>query len=247
MSSSTDLARMVPGFDFLQTLMKGASSSLPGVQGFGQWVAPTLDPAEIDKRIQELKTVQFWLEQNARLLGTTVQALEVQRMTLSTLQTMNLPLTDLANALQARPPAPAPAPAPASPPSWAMPAAAATADDEDEDEDDDHEPDAAAAPAPAPPPRKQGTAPQPAAAQAAIDPMQWWGALTQQFTEIAAKAMKDGGVDAARPLAAAVPAGAESPGQAAVQAAVKTTKKSARAPAKAAKTARKAAPRKRAA
>jgi hypothetical protein len=31
--------------------------------------------------------VQFWLEQNARMLATTIQALEVQRMTLSTLQT----------------------------------------------------------------------------------------------------------------------------------------------------------------
>ena len=68
MSSANDLARMVPGFEFLQNMMKGASAGLPGVQGFGQWVAPTLDPQEIDKRIQELKTVQFWLEQNARLL-----------------------------------------------------------------------------------------------------------------------------------------------------------------------------------
>jgi len=220
MSSPNDLARMVPGFEFLQTLMKGATSSLPGVQGFGQWVAPTLDPEEIDKRIQELKTVQFWLEQNARLLGTTVQALEVQRMTLSTLQTMNLPLADLANALQARPPAPAPAPA--ATPSWAMPAAAA------------------------PPVQKKGASPQAAAAPAAIDPMQWWGALTQQFTEIAAKAMKDGGVDASRPLAASVPA-ATSPGQAAVKSAVKAPAKTAKkaAPAKATRPARPAAPRKR--
>ena len=69
------------------------------MQGFGQWVAPTLDPEELDKRIQELKTVQFWLEQNARLLATTIQALEVQRMTLSTLQSMNLPMTELRDAL----------------------------------------------------------------------------------------------------------------------------------------------------
>ena len=67
-----------PGFEFLQGLVKNAGAALPGM---GQWVAPTLNPEELDKRIQELKTVQFWLEQNARMLGATIQALEVQKMT----------------------------------------------------------------------------------------------------------------------------------------------------------------------
>ncbi len=173
MSNPTDLAKMVPGFEFLQNLMKGAGASLPGVQGFGQWIAPTLDPAELEKRIQELKTVQFWLEQNARLLGTTIQALEVQRMTLSTLQTMNLPMADLRNALQARMPEAAPPVAPVPAPT---PAAA-------------HATEAASAP------RKKADA---ASAPAGIDPMQWWGALTQQFTEIAAKAVKDSTADVSR-------------------------------------------------
>ena len=65
----------------------------------GQWIAPTLDPEELEKRIEELRTVQFWLEQNARMLGATIQALEVQRMTLSTLKTMNVPMGDLRDAL----------------------------------------------------------------------------------------------------------------------------------------------------
>jgi hypothetical protein len=195
---------MVPGFDFLQNLMKGAGAALPGVQGFGQWVAPTLDPEELDKRISELKTVQFWLEQNARLLGTTVQALEVQRMTLSTLQTMNLPMADLRDALKARlPTATAPAAAAAPAPAAAAPGAAA------------------------------------AAAAGAIDPMQWWGALTQQFTEIATKAVKDSAIDTARHMAgAAVKAGVK----AGVETAGKTLKKAAGLPAKAARA---AAPRRR--
>ena len=83
---------MLPGFDFMQGLVKNAGAALPGIN---QWIAPTLDPEELDKRIKELKTVQFWLEQNARLLATTIQALEVQRMTLSTLKTMNVSLGDL--------------------------------------------------------------------------------------------------------------------------------------------------------
>ena len=182
MAGATDLAKMVPGFEFLQNLMKGAGAAfpgVPGVPGMGQWIAPTLDPEELDKRIQELKTVQFWLEQNARLLGTTIQALEVQRMTLSTLRTMNLPLADLRDALKIKTTPPAAAPAPVAAP----------------------EPE----PEPAPAHKKAAAAAadagQATPATPAIDPMQWWGALTQQFTELAAKAVKDSAADAAKNLA----------------------------------------------
>ena len=163
-------AKMVPGFDFLQGLVKNAGAALPGV---GQWIAPTLDPEVLDKRIQELRTVQFWLEQNARLLGASIQALEVQRMTLSTLKTMNLSMGDLTESLKIRMPAAAPPPAP-------EPTIAARAP--------------AAAPAPADPDA-------PASPPGVIDPMQWWGALTQQFTELAAKAMQDSNSDVSRTLA----------------------------------------------
>ena len=137
MNSATDLARMVPGFDFLQGLLKNASAGLPSM---GQWIAPTLDPAELDKRIQELKTVHFWLEQNARLMAATIQAMEVQRMTLATLQGMNVPLVDLTNALKIKLP------------DSLMPKAAAA--DEAEDEEDAPE---AAAPARSQPARQGGS------------------------------------------------------------------------------------------
>ena len=83
-----DFTKFVPGFDFLKNLTpgggaSGATSAAPG------WVAPTLDPEELDKRIQELKTVQFWLEQNTKAVGATIQALEVQRMTLNTLKAVS--------------------------------------------------------------------------------------------------------------------------------------------------------------
>lgn len=172
MTGAADFTKLVPGFDFLQNLMKGAAAGLPQAGGvlpqISQWIAPTLDPAELEKRIQELKTVQFWLEQNSRLLGTTIQALEVQRMTLSTLKSMNLPLADLGAALRAQVPTPPeahkPAPPPTPVPAWAP------------------EPEVPAEPAPTTPA---------AAAAPAIDPMQWWGALTQQFSEIAAQALRD--------------------------------------------------------
>jgi hypothetical protein len=174
MANQPDFAKLVPGFDFLQKLVGSAGAAMPAM---GQWVAPTLNPEELEKRINELRTVQFWLEQNARMLAATIQALEVQRMTLTTLKTMNVQMGDLRDALKIRlpdPPAPAPTPAPA--PAAARPAAAA----------------------PAPAPAADGAKDKPAAG--AVDPMQWWSALTQQFGQLAAHAMQEGAAaaDAAR-------------------------------------------------
>src|SRR5882762_5888181 len=151
MADASAFTKLVPGFDFLQGLVKNAGSALPNI---GQWVAPTIDPAELEKRIEELRTVQFWLEQNARMLGATIQALEVQRMTLSTLKTMNVQMEDLRDSLTARPAAAA-----------AAPSAQA-------------EPDAASARKPAA--RAGAKSASADANPAAVDPMQWWGALTKQ-------------------------------------------------------------------
>lgn len=170
MADAAAFAKLVPGFDFLQGLVKNAGSALPNI---GQWVAPTLNPEELEKRIEELRTVQFWLEQNARMLGATIQALEVQRMTLSTLKTMNVQMDDLRDAMTLR-----------------MPEAAAASP---------AEPAKKAAPAKKKPAAKK--APASAAAAQPVDPMQWWGALTKQFTELAASAMKDSATDAAKNLA----------------------------------------------
>ncbi|MET0333494.1 MAG: PhaM family polyhydroxyalkanoate granule multifunctional regulatory protein [Rhizobacter sp.] len=171
--TAASFAKLVPGFDFLQGLVKNAGSALPNM---GQWVAPTLNPEELEKRIEELRTVQFWLEQNARMLGATIQALEVQRMTLSTLKTMNVQMNDLRDSLTIRPAAGAPA-APAAAPTKAAGKTAAKGG------------------------RKSATA---AATPQAVDPMQWWGALTKQFTELASTAMKDSATDAAKNLAGAM-------------------------------------------
>ena len=171
MSSPGDFAKMVPGFDFLQGLMKNAGSALPGM---GQWIAPSLDPAELDKRIEELRTVQFWLEQNARMLSTTIQALEVQRMTLSTLKSMNVPMADLAEAFKIKTP----------------PAAGK-----------------AAARKAAPAAKAAEAAPEAGATAGGADPMQWWGALTRQFTDLAARTLRETGTETpkAAPAAEATP------------------------------------------
>jgi hypothetical protein len=49
-------------------------------------LAPTLDVEELEKRISDLRAVEQWLELNASMLRTTIQSLEVQRATISTLK-----------------------------------------------------------------------------------------------------------------------------------------------------------------
>lgn len=214
MADAAPFAKLVPGFDFLQGLVKNAGSALPNI---GQWVAPTLNPEELEKRIEELRTVQFWLEQNARMLGATIQALEVQRMTLSTLKTMNVQMGDLRDSLKIR-----------------MPEAAPAA------EADDPAPAAKTAAKKGRRAAKGNGSAAAAAALPAVDPMQWWGALTKQFTQLATTAMKDNATDAAKNLAGAMV-------KQSFDAAGQTLKKAARVPAAVARTAVGAATKKRAA
>jgi hypothetical protein len=139
-------------------------------------VAPTLDPEELDKRIQELKTVQFWLEQNTKAVAATIQALEVQRMTLNTLKGMNMSFNDLAESLKVKPQEMA-----AAEPrySFTQPAAAS-------------EPEPAETPAPAAKPKANKPSRKTSkSADKGVDPAHWWGALTDQFQHIATHAMND--------------------------------------------------------
>jgi hypothetical protein len=190
--SFPDFGKLVPGFDFLQNLTKQATGSatqaIPQLPNLANWIAPTLNVEELDKRVQELKAVQFWLDQNAAALKATIQALEVQKMTLATLKGMNFNMGEVANAFKLKvgdslaggaqrmsdtaktfsgleiPPSTyqaEKAQADAESQS-AVKASVATAKDE-----------------------------APAATAGLVDPMHWWGALTQQFQAIATEAMKE--------------------------------------------------------
>jgi len=137
---SFDFKNLMPGFDFLKQF--AAAGGAAGMPQATQWVTPTLDPQELEKRIQELKSVQFWLDQNAKALSATIQALEVQRMTLETLQGMNVGMADVAAAMTGKA-------------------------------------------------QKGQASPAEKAAPAVVDPMQWWGAISQQFQSIAAKTLQE--------------------------------------------------------
>jgi type IV secretory pathway VirB10-like protein len=156
---------------------------MPQMPGMSSWVAPTLNVEEVEKRISELKAVQFWLDQNGKALAATIQALEVQKMTLATLKTMNFNMAELTESFKVKPVARAPAAEPDEQPEPAQP-------------------------------RASGAHGNGAGGAAPVDPVQWWSALTQQFQEIAADAMKDVAQKAnadsathkAKPPAAAAPA-----------------------------------------
>ena len=47
---------------------------------------PTLDPAEIEKRIAELKAVDGWLSMNLNMLRMAIQGLEVQKTALEAMR-----------------------------------------------------------------------------------------------------------------------------------------------------------------
>lgn len=189
-----------PGFDFLQKLAAGGTSKPASAMGqWQEWVAPTMNVEDLEKRINELKTVLFWLEQNQRALSATIQAMEVQKMTLSALKTMNVPVENWASTMvqswqqfaqttaaqmqEAGAASTAVAPGVGA---WAAPQAAASPAPAT----------AATAAQPSEPTEKKAEQAEQAeqastAASTVTDPMQWWGALTQQFQHIAQQAVQD--------------------------------------------------------
>jgi len=164
-----DFAQLMPDFNFMRQFAQAAPEGPLGAQNLAGWMPPpAVSIEEIDKRITELKSVQLWLEQNLNVLRATVQALEVQKMALATLQHMNVNLADIAQAFTQPPPA-------------AEPAAAATPEP----------PSASAATKPQAESVPESPFDPAAGGAAQPDPLQWWNALTQQFQTLAARALRD--------------------------------------------------------
>ncbi len=195
-SQNFGFAKLVPGFDFLQNLTQGTAQTLPQMPSLSSWVAPTLDVDELEKRIQELRAVHFWLEQNSKALGATIQALEVQKMTLATLKGMNCSMADLAQAMKLTP-------------QTGTPATSASK------------------------PSQPSKTSESSAASGVVDPVQWWGSLTQQCQHIAGTAMQ-GVTEAAQaaqaPAAAAAAKRASTAGRTAGKPASKPAAKTHRKP-----------------
>ena len=169
--------QFIPGYDFFQQLSQ--SSKGAALPPFSSWVAPTVSVEEIDKRIEELKAVQFWLDQNGKALAATVQALQVQKMTLSTLKGIDVNWQQLPQAVgptQSGDLSNSPMKTKQKAAAAQRQASAATQAAAD-----------TPPPEPAKPTEPTGAAPHPMAEQA----QQWWGSLTQQFQHIAQQVLQD--------------------------------------------------------
>ena len=95
--------------------------------GLPNMVTPTFDVEELDKRIQDLKTVEGWLRMNLSMLQMSIQGMEMQRATLTVVHAMGdiaSKTQEAAESMRGMPtpppqaaPAPAEAPAPTAQPS----------------------------------------------------------------------------------------------------------------------------------
>lgn len=79
-------------FEMFRRLWAPLGLPVPGM------AMPTLDPAEVEKRIADLKSVETWLGMNLNMVKMAIQGLEVQKMALNAMKANAGAATDAANA-----------------------------------------------------------------------------------------------------------------------------------------------------
>ena len=79
--------------NFMRNMWGNMGFTLPGM------VAPTFDVDELEKRIKDMKAVEGWLRMNLSMLQMTIQGLEMQRTTVSAVQTMGQMAKDAAKSM----------------------------------------------------------------------------------------------------------------------------------------------------
>jgi hypothetical protein len=67
-------------FEMFRRLWGPLGVPLPGM------AMPTLDPDEIQKRINDLRSVEGWLNMNVNMVKVAIQGLELQRATLQAMR-----------------------------------------------------------------------------------------------------------------------------------------------------------------
>ena len=67
-------------FEFFQKMWNPMSFPIPGM------FQPTMDVAEVEKKIRELQTVENWLKMNLTFVQMTTKTLEMQKSALETIQ-----------------------------------------------------------------------------------------------------------------------------------------------------------------
>jgi hypothetical protein len=172
---------------------------LPGM------VTPTLSVDELDKQIKDLKTVESWLTVNMNMLKGTIQALEVQRATISALKTMGESFAQATTHRENTTTTPFAS-------QWPMPETGTSTkattkqavpepavedemDEEEQDDDDVNTDESTATPeSEVSPSDKEAEAKQAATKSEAAsfsNPAAWWTVLQDQFKQALHHAMKD--------------------------------------------------------
>ncbi|MEQ1881854.1 MAG: PhaM family polyhydroxyalkanoate granule multifunctional regulatory protein [Burkholderiales bacterium] len=67
-------------FEFFQKMWNPMSFPIPGM------FQPTMDVAEVEKKIAELGSVENWLKMNLNFVQMTIKTLEMQKSALQTIQ-----------------------------------------------------------------------------------------------------------------------------------------------------------------
>jgi hypothetical protein len=88
---AANMPGMTDTLDFVKNLW--GSMNLPGANLAGM-SAPALSAEDLDKRIADLKAVESWLNINITMLRGTIQTMEIQRATLSTLKSMGASMAE---------------------------------------------------------------------------------------------------------------------------------------------------------
>ncbi len=172
-------------------------------------VAPPMSLDELDKKIQYLKTVESWLTVNMNMLRATIQALEVQRATISTLQSLGESFAQ--HARQAGGTAEQMASSFAQSPAhgWPMPEAASAGDEGNKTNSEEvHAEKSANTAASSATPETEAPS-----AAAFTNPAAWWGMLQEQFKAAVDKSLQatsQAGEAAMKAAASVTPARADS-------------------------------------
>ncbi|MBC3928827.1 PhaM family polyhydroxyalkanoate granule multifunctional regulatory protein [Undibacterium sp. CY21W] len=174
------------------------SMNVPGM------VAPPMSVDELDKKIQDLKTVESWLNVNMNMLRGTIQALEVQRATIATLQSLGENFAQHmqqasaqanAQASAAQTDIPKPGSSNASDhTSWPMPPAAAPAPAPEQESAPEPEPESIPPQAAETAEKTPGFASGNDAGTPFANPAAWWNLLQNQFKQAVSQAMEGDGL-----------------------------------------------------
>ncbi len=183
-ASTPNASPLVQGFAGGMDAVKNFWGSLPGGTALPGFLVPTVDVEELDKRISDLRAAESWLEVNLNMLRATIQGLQVQRHTISAIQSLSAmsdaapmvktPSSSASGGLPAGWPMSPPAPAPVAkarpePPAEAPPASEPAA--------------------PLPEPKNAVEAPTVAPMLAGLATNNWLGFMQDQFAKVAQAAL----------------------------------------------------------